>query len=44
VFTATSQSALLDLVTLTPVDVQVPTTPDADSACAEPAVAPNFTG
>jgi large subunit ribosomal protein L40e len=44
VFTATSQSALLDLVTLTPVDVQVPTTPDANSACAEPAVTPNFTG
>ena len=44
IFTATSQSALLDLVTLTPIDVQVPTTPDAEDACAEPAVTPNFAG
>lgn len=44
VFTATSQSALLDLATLTPIDVQAPTTPDVDSACVEPALSPNFTG
>lgn len=44
VFTATSQSALLDLVSFRSTAVPVPATPDASGACTDSALSPNFTG
>ncbi len=43
-FTAASQCALLDLVTLAPTDAEEPAISDANSACTDPALSPNFTG
>ncbi len=44
VFTATSQSALLDLVSLTAIDVCAPTSTTSSTSDDDSTIAPNFTG